>query len=157
MRAWALKSNGYVEGIWGPDSRWVSINQIWSGHCFTPNELDALFRGEEVEVNTESAKTGKAIHAILRIEKDVEYNGVKKDRIVPTWGKKKSSTSPTATSTTTPSSNPVVQYKYKDHVFDEDELFILTNNGIVIFFDKEDNRYAVRCKNIANNEYEEVN
>lgn len=78
------------------------------------NELDTLFRGEEVEVNTKSTKTGKDIRATLRIEKDVEYNGVKEDRIVPIWSKKKSYTSPTTTttSTTTLSLNPIIQYKY---------------------------------------------
>ena len=103
---WKVDKYDNILGVWGTDNRPIGFRRVWSNHIFTDSELDDLFDGKTITITTTSNKTGREFTADVRIEKDVEFRGIVKDRIqIVDNNKPKSSTNttPSTTSSTTPS------------------------------------------------------
>ena len=60
------------EGTWNGED--VHPKRTWSGHRFTDEECEKLLKGEEIEIEAVSAKTGKTFRCAGRLSRQT-YNG----------------------------------------------------------------------------------
>ena len=163
MSTWKAVSSNKIIGIC--NGRNVDIPRTWSGYRFTDEELTDLFNGKSIKVSATS-KRGKTFTASLKIEKDINYNGIVKDRIVPTFEKTfaKDSEPKEAYSETIEKvkekledldsktfttslfgKDCIVNRIYKGHIFTADEICILNIGGTIVFKDNNDDS-IIACK-----------